>query len=81
MFFSRLFLFLLPAALTVSSVPVYGANIDVGVDVGDWVTYEVIGTVPKIADYEWVKVEVQDVSCTEVTMVATVRYREGGEEI
>lgn len=80
-FFFRLYLLVFLVSTTVSAVPVYGANVDVGVNVGDWVKYEVIGTVPQIEDYEWVKLEVQDVSGTEITMIATVRYRDGGEEI
>jgi hypothetical protein len=44
------------------------------------VKYEVHGNVPQIADYEWVTLEVEDVSGTEVTLLTSVHYRDGGEE-
>lgn len=52
--------------LTVSVIPVSGVNVDIGVKAGDWVKYEVHGTVPQIEDYEWVILEVKDVSGTEI---------------
>jgi hypothetical protein len=65
----------------VPAAPLSGVNSEVGVNAGDWVKYEVLGTVPQIAEYEWVKLEVQDVSGTQITIVATVHHKDGGEEI
>ena len=66
--------------MTVAVIPVTGADIDLGVKTGDWIKYEVRGNVPQIADYEWVNLEIQDVTETEVTILATVHYKSGGEE-
>lgn len=76
---SRIIIFVFLSVI-ITATPVSALNIEVGIKVGDWVKYEVLGNVPQIADYEWVMLEVQDVSGTEITMSATVHYRGGGEE-
>ncbi len=42
--------------------------------------YEVLGNVPQIANYESVSLEIQDVSGTEIKIMATVHCKSGREE-
>ena len=67
--------------VTVSPESVSAGNYAVGVRAGEWVRYEVTGTVPSIAEYEWVKMEVLSVDEGRVTVVFTAHYRDGTEEI
>ena len=66
--------------VTLGVMPVSGASYSVGVKVGDWIKYEVTGTVPYLSDYDWVRLEVQNVNGTEITILATVHYKNGAEE-
>jgi len=67
-------------AVTISVVPVWATNYNVGIEVGDWIKYVVYGTVPQLDQYEWVKMEVQSLSGTEITVLATIHYEDGREE-
>jgi hypothetical protein len=80
MIFHRIIVFTFFLVMAVTVIPVSGTSIEIGVKTGDWVKYEVLGDVPQIADYEWVLLEVQDVSGTEVKVLATVHRIDGGEE-
>ncbi len=80
MMFHRMIVFAFFLTVVVTVIPVSGTSIEVGVKTGDWVKYEVLGELPQIADYEWVLLEVQDVSGTEITVLATVHHIDGGEE-
>jgi len=58
----------------------------VGVKVGDWIEYDVDAswsdpeTEPPGFRYDWVRLEVQSLDGTDVTVLATIRYRDGTEE-
>jgi hypothetical protein len=60
--------------------PILAADYTAGVEAGDWIKYDVVGTVPSISSYDWVILDVQSVSGTEITALSTVRYKDGGEE-
>ncbi|MDH5439366.1 MAG: hypothetical protein OEY31_02025, partial [Candidatus Bathyarchaeota archaeon] len=60
--------------------PILAADYTAGVEVGDWIKYDIVGTVPSISSYDWVILDVQSVSGTEITALFTVRYKDGGEE-
>ena len=79
-FFSRCVLVGVLVAITLGVIPISGANSSVGVKEGDWVKYEVAGTVPYLSDYDWVRLEVQNVNGTEIVILATIRYKNGAEE-
>ena len=72
--------------LMVPVTPVLAAEYTVGVKVGDWIEYDVNSswsvpeTEPSGFRYDWVKLEVQSLSGTDVTLLATVHYRDGTEE-
>lgn len=80
MMFHRIIVFAFFLTMAVTVIPVSGTDIEIGVKTGDWVKYEVLGDVPQIANYEWVMLEIQDVSGTEITVLATVHRIDGGEE-
>jgi hypothetical protein len=80
MLYSRLIVITCLVSMVVSVIMVSGASIDIGVENGDWVKYEVLGTVPQLAYYEWVRLEVQDINDTEITVMATIHYKNGEEE-
>jgi len=61
-------------------IPISGANSSTGVNVGGWMKYEVVGTIPYLSDYDWVRLEIQNVNVTEITILATIRYKNGAEE-
>ena len=67
-------------AVMISVVPIWAANYSVGVEVGDWIKYHVYGTIPGLEEYDWVEMEVQSLSGTEITILATIHYKGGGEE-
>ncbi len=67
-------------AVIISVVPIWAANYSVGVEMGDWIKYDVFGTVPGLEEYDWVKMEVQSLSGTEITVLATIHYKDGREE-
>lgn len=79
MFCSKCVLTVILVAL-IPAMPILAANYAVGVEVGDWVKYEVSGTLPGLAAYDWVKMEVQSVNNSEVTVLFTGHYKDGGEE-
>lgn len=67
-------------AITLGVIPISGTSYGIGVKVGDWTKYEVAGTVPSISDYDWVRLEVQNVNGTEIAILATIHYKNGAEE-
>ena len=79
-FFSRCVIVGVLVAVTLGVIPISGASSSVGVKVGDWVKYEVDGTVPYLSDYSWVRLEVQNVKGTEIVVLATIHYKSGAEE-
>jgi len=56
------------------------ADYIVGAEEGDWIKYEVVGTLPTMEEYDWVKLEVQSVDGTTVSVLATSHYTDGLEE-
>jgi hypothetical protein len=81
LFFSRGVLAGVLVAIILGAMPVSGASYTVGVKVGDWMKYEVAGTVPLISEYEWVRYEIKNVKGLEVTFEIIIYYRDGGENI
>ena len=79
-FFSRSVFVGVLVTLTLSVIPISGANGSTGVNVGEWVKYEVVGTIPSLFDYDWVRLEIQNVNGTEITILETIRYKNGAEE-
>lgn len=77
--FSRC-VFVVLVTITLSVIPISGAISSTGVNVGDWIKYEVVGTIPELSDYDWVRLEGQVVNGTEITILATIRYKNGAEE-
>ena len=80
-FFSRGFLAVVLVATTLNAIPVSSASYTVGVTVGDWVKYTVVGAVPYLSEYEWVRYEVKNVKGTNVTFELIIHYTDGGENI
>lgn len=75
-------------ALLTLATPISTAEYTVGVDVGDWIEYgefhaSVTGTITGLSqiaamnDIDWMKMEVTDVSGTEVTVATTGAYKNG----
>jgi hypothetical protein len=81
LFFSRGVLAGVLVAIILGAMPVSCASYTVGVKVGDWMKYEVAGTVPLISEYEWVRYEIKNVKGLEVTFEIIIYYRDGGENI
>jgi len=84
---SRLVLAGILIAVMVPIVPVFAADYSVGVEVGDWVRYEVdaawngtSSSAPEWARYDWVKMIVESVSGTDVTVLANIHYKDGKVE-
>lgn len=83
---SKAFLIVAILALMVPVASALAAEYTVGVKVGDWIEYDVDSswsdpeTEPSGFRYEWVKLEIQSLDGTEVTVLATIRYRDGTEE-
>jgi len=67
-------------ALIATISPISAADYIVGAEEGDWIKYEVVGTLPTMEEYDWVKLEVQSVDGTTVAVLATAHYRDGREE-
>jgi len=67
-------------ALMIPIVPVLAADYAVEVQTGDWIKYEVTGTVPSLSEYAWVKLEVKNVNGTEITTLLTAHFKDGREE-
>lgn len=73
-------------ALMIFIIPVLAAEYTVGVEVGDWVKYEVnaswsgTGTEPEWANYDWVNMEVQSVNGADIAVLANIHYKDGTEE-
>ncbi|MDH5687299.1 MAG: hypothetical protein OEZ48_05510 [Candidatus Bathyarchaeota archaeon] len=78
--FSELIVIGILIALMTAIGPILAADYTAGVEVGDWIKYDIVGTVPSISSYDWVILDVQSVSGTEITALFTVRYKDGGEE-
>ena len=91
-FGTKVFLFVTLATLLVSIMPVSADNVAVGVQAGDWAKYGEISvtwwsseakpTPQLLVDWnntEWVKIEVQSVSGTNITAVQTNHFKNGTE--
>jgi hypothetical protein len=81
LFFSRGMLAGVLLTIILGAIPVSGVSYTVGVKVGDWMKYEVAGTVPLISEYEWVRYEIKKVKGLEVTFEIIIYYQDGGENI
>lgn len=66
--------------LIISIVPICAANYSVGVKVGDWIKYDVSGTVPQLEEYDWIRIEVQGLSGTVVNVLVSIHYKDGSDE-
>ena len=83
---SKAFLIVAVLALIVPVTLALAAEYTVGVKVGDWIEYDVDAswsdpeTEPPGFRYDWVRLEVQSLDGTDVTVLATIRYRDGTEE-
>lgn len=80
-FFSRGFLAVVLVATALSAIPVSSASYTVGVAVGDWVKYAIVGAVPYLSEYEWVRYEIKNVKGTNVTFELIIHYKDGGQNI
>lgn len=77
---SKLLLAATLVSVVISVPPILVAGYNVGVEAGDWIVYDVVGDVPAVAQYDWVKLEFQGVSGTEVTALLTAHRKDGQEE-
>ena len=74
---------LIALVLLIFTVPAYAA---IGVKKGDWAKYRIEADIPEettgyeeFEELEWVKVEVESISGTLVTLKATIHYKNGTE--
>lgn len=79
-FGSKVFI-LIALVLLISTAPAYAA---IGVKEGDWAKYQIEADIPEeIPGYEefgeWIKLEVESISDTSVTLKATMHYKNGTE--
>ncbi len=76
-----LFILLVAAFLTASGAPVFAAEYNPGVAVGQYIRYgNFVGEGPGVEafnDYEWLKLEITEVSGKEVTLLSTSQYKNG----
>ena len=85
-FSSKSALTALLAAAMISLLPVSAADYTLGVEAGDWVRYEATsswdgtGTEPEWARYDWLRMEVQSVTGTDVAVLFSTHYKDGTEE-
>jgi hypothetical protein len=64
----------------ISMVPIWAANYSVGVKVGDWIKYDISGTVPQLEQYDWVRMEVQGLNGTVINVLVSIHYDDGSDE-
>ncbi len=80
-FFLRGFLAAVLVATALSAISVSSATYTVGVTVGDWVKYAIVGAVPYLSEYEWVRYEIKNVKGTNVTFELIIHFKDEGENI
>lgn len=80
-FFSKGILAAVLVATMFCAIPLTSASYTVGVAVGDWVKYAVVGAVPYLSGYEWVLYEIRNVKGMTITFELIVHYTDEGENL